>query len=341
MRIGRGTFLLLLLAAASASLLVLNRFHNRHAEYFFGFAENQETEMNVVEDARIMTVRVRAGESVRAGDTLLVLGIPDLDREIGQEALDRAGGIARGEVWRTELLYRIEAVRSQMAARRKALEDLQRIWDSERELQRRQLALLGLAGRDTLAQRNAWLAHQAEIESMKDALAKDSLELASLHAALAKGEVPLRIGLSKQEVDRERLLARQREQVLTAPADGQIGAIHGRVGEYRAAFSPLITFYEPHPSLVKGFVHESLLVGVALGDELEIGSVARPEHRCTGKVIGLGTRVVEIPERLRQFPEVPVYGREVLVSIPRENEFLQKEKVRLLLSGPSTPRHGG
>ncbi|HRW74331.1 MAG TPA: hypothetical protein P5563_00425 [Saprospiraceae bacterium] len=57
----------------------------------------------------------------------------------------------------------------------------------------------------------------------------------------------------------------------------------------------------------------------------------RTELSCRGQVVALGTRVVEIPERLRKMPEIKTYGREILVAIPPANEFLQKEKVQLFL----------
>jgi hypothetical protein len=52
----------------------------------------------------------------------------------------------------------------------------------------------------------------------------------------------------------------------------------------------------------------------------------------------LGSRIVEIPERLRKNPDLKTYGREVLIAIPPSNLFLQKEKVILnLLKKTSRP----
>ena len=55
-------------------------------------------------------------------------------------------------------------------------------------------------------------------------------------------------------------------------------------------------------------------------------------------ITGLGSRIVEIPDRLRKNPDLKTYGREVLISIPPTNFFLQKEKVILnLLKSTSRP----
>jgi len=48
-------------------------------------------------------------------------------------------------------------------------------------------------------------------------------------------------------------------------------------------------------------------------------------------VTGFGTRITEIPNRLSKIPELTMYGREILVSIPPKNDLLQKEKVRVQL----------
>jgi len=89
------------------------------------------------------------------------------------------------------------------------------------------------------------------------------------------------------------------------------------------------SFYEENPTLVKGYVHESLIVLVNIGDSLTVTSTLRPQNIINGAVIGLGSRIVEIPERLRKLPTIKTYGREVIISIPKENTFLQKEKVSI------------
>ena len=47
--------------------------------------------------------------------------------------------------------------------------------------------------------------------------------------------------------------------------------------------------------------------------------------------MGMGSRIIEIPDRLRKNPTFKTYGREIQVEIPSDNQFLQKEKVILKL----------
>ena len=101
------------------------------------------------------------------------------------------------------------------------------------------------------------------------------------------------------------------------------------LSENVSSFNTLISFYERNPTLGKGFVHENLILQVNVGDTLIVTSSLHPQHTSMGIVGGLGSRIVEIPSRLRKMPEIKTYGREVLIEIPPNNPFLQKEKVIL------------
>lgn len=90
-----------------------------------------------------------------------------------------------------------------------------------------------------------------------------------------------------------------------------------------------MTFYEPHSGIIKGFVHEDLTLEVEIGQSFSILSLKDERINYPGKVIGLGSRIVEIPSRLRKIETVKAYGREVLIEISKENSFLQKEKVSI------------
>ena len=65
---------------------------------------------------------------------------------------------------------------------------------------------------------------------------------------------------------------------------------------------------------------------VSVGDSLEVRSGANGgRSRVHGVVVGMGSRIVELPLRLRKVPEILVYGREVTIRIPEKNGFLLGE----------------
>jgi len=108
-----------------------------------------------------------------------------------------------------------------------------------------------------------------------------------------------------------------------------IGNIYCKEAEHVPAYKTLLSFYEPHSALIRGFVHENMTLSVDIGHRFTVSSLKDETITYEGKVVGLGSRIVEIPVRLRKMEQVKTYGREVLVSIPKDNLFLQKEKVAM------------
>jgi len=155
------------------------------------------------------------------------------------------------------------------------------------------------------------------------------LEIKEFKNQLYSKDNPYDIRIRKLQNDLVYYDANAEQIPILAPTDGLIGNIHVMESENVSDFNSLISFYEENPTRVKGFVHESMILHVNVGDTLEVVSSLHPENRCLGVVSGLGTRIVEIPERLRKNPQIKNYGREVLIEIPAENNFLQKEKVIL------------
>lgn len=326
----RSIYLVVFLLVGMLILWLLNRQHNRHTEYFYGFAENQETEMNLEEDVQIIDIQVSEGQAVAKGDTLMEVRMADLDyrlEKVDHETLDLQ---ARERIWQSDMRARILQKTESLERQRqeRALKIAQ--WEANLAFQKEILSSVGKQTEEPIATPLA-LERQRMLSSLQAGITADSMEISELHEELRIGITPFRIQREKQVTERDWLLVRKENMIVTAPYDGLVGNIHGRIGEHLSSFSTLVTFYEQHPTLVKGYVHESLLLQVRMYDSLDVVSLVRPELSCRGQVVALGTRVVEIPERLRKMPELKTYGREILVSIPRKNEFLQKEKVQLFI----------
>jgi hypothetical protein len=158
-----------------------------------------------------------------------------------------------------------------------------------------------------------------------------NLELQQLSIELREVSNSNKIQKKKLEYEKEYFQKEEKKLQILAPSDGLIGNLRCKEGEHISSFNTLISFYQQNPTIVKGFVHENLILHVQVGDTLEVTSSLHPAHTVMGTVSGLGFRIVEIPERLRKRPEIKTYGREVLIQIPPDNPFLQKEKVVLNL----------
>jgi multidrug efflux pump subunit AcrA (membrane-fusion protein) len=132
------------------------------------------------------------------------------------------------------------------------------------------------------------------------------------------------IGLEKQL---EHLVKQQDQSIRYAPLDGVITSIHYRVNESVAPFQPLLSFSSKEPNLIFGFVHENHISDISSGAKVQVASVAGTPRTIQGEVVSLGNRITLFPERLQSTSGLPTWGREVVVAIPSQNEFLMGEKV--------------
>ena len=158
------------------------------------------------------------------------------------------------------------------------------------------------------------------------------VQIAKLKKELKSYNNPLQVQIEKLESELELLMNEKSELLIYAEVSGIVGSVFYKEGEKIPPFSTILTIDERTPSVVKGFIHEGLVISLNLGDSIEVYSTLHPEINTTGTVVGMGSRVVEFPERLRKYPEYKLWGREVQVKIPPNNSFLQGEKVVLTLA---------
>ncbi len=299
--------------------------------FFYGFAENKETEINHDKDIYIEQILVVPGQQVLAGDLLMLVSRAEVDVALARSETDLAYIDKELELKKKRLLDRIELIET-MKANRLEFFDLQ-IQEYEAQLATHNSLLekLGLEQESSSEVKTRPLEEkikQIELKKIQEK-AEAQIEVSQLEEQINDLKWPAIQEKKKIEQQKSFVELQQGQLKIVAPENGIIGNILCKEGENIQSFRTLINFYKPQPTLVKGFVHESQLLEVDMGDELEISSTTNPDMTIRGKVIGLGNRIVEIPERMRKMPEVKTYGREILIRIPQDNPFLQKEKVSL------------
>jgi multidrug resistance efflux pump len=303
---------------------------SRTTATFYGFAENKETSINLDQDLLVHKIHVKSGQFVAKGTLLLEVSRVDLGFKMNELTGDLAQ-IEASEAWRVaDLRTRMDEVRALKAEKIGNLQASIRVAEAEMALQQRLVRDLKTVQADTTNTNHPAKAKIAALgEEMRLVAEPYDREMASLEKALALSgrSDQTKVDRIKKEVD----LFKQEEGRLKiyAPSDGLIGNIMCKEGENISSFNTLIAFYEQHPNTVIGYVHESLSLRITVGDSLHVVSSLHPNERLKGRIVGLGHRIVEIPERLRKIPELRTYGREVMIEIPTQNNFLQKEKVIL------------
>jgi len=308
----------------------LNSHLSKEVVIFYGFAENKETEINFNYPVAIGDIKVRPGEHVKANTPLLTI-YRIKSKEVLEDAPFKIAELrSKEKIWRTEKLNDIATIKAKATI---AVEKLEA--DKERILEDKQENLSLLKDLKTIPD-SLYIDHpidseiariDKEISLLK---ASHTTQIEAIEKELAIQKNPYQIEINRLQAEQQFQDATQKQQFdLTAPFDGLVGNIQCKEGEHVPSYKTLITFYEPNPTIVKGFVQEDLLLHVAARDSFIVRSTKQADLFCYGEVIGLGSRIVEIPERLRKLMDVKTYGREVLVAIPATNPFLQKEKVIL------------
>ncbi|MEM6841065.1 MAG: hypothetical protein AAF632_02460 [Bacteroidota bacterium] len=322
------------LSLAILGVVLANIFFNQQKNTisFYGFAETNETAINYNHSVMVNEIHVMPGQYVNKGDILLSISRIKSKESLPNQPYSISELRAEEETWQREKEYDIDVIK---AERKLKLENLnQELSELEKKLQHRESILRelstlndGQSGHQSLS--NKIEAIKKERKLLEDAYA---IQIKALENQKVRGNNPYK----EQIIHLEAELAFNEEHRIqpiqvVAPTDGIVGNLHCKAAEHVLSFRPLLSFYEPHPTLIKGYVHEDLSLKVLVADSFLIRSVKDPTVCYKGLVTGLGSRIVEIPERLRKIPEYKTYGREVTVQIPPENTFLQKEKVALEL----------
>jgi multidrug resistance efflux pump len=297
---------------------------------FYGFAENQETEINYNYPVVVEKIFVKPGQKVYKGDTLARLYRQERREDLQDEEYKIAVLKAEEALWREKKLNQLKDL--EMEHNRKiAIVDAE-ISEINEKLNYKNNLLNNL--QSITIDSNSYSPLNNELDKLEtqkvNYIASYNQTILGIKKELAKGIYPYesRISLLNAEKNFDEA-QKQQKIVVLAPNDGLIGTISCKEEEHIPSFKTLLTFYEPHSYIVKGYVHEDLILEVNLGDNFRVASLKDEELSYDGKVIGLGSRIVEIPSRLRKIPDFKTYGREVLVEITSDNQFLQKEKVGL------------
>ncbi|MBL7817346.1 MAG: efflux RND transporter periplasmic adaptor subunit [Saprospiraceae bacterium] len=322
----------LVLPALAYGIYKLSLNFDHQAETFFGFAENKEMQINLEHPLMVNRIAVTPGQAVKKGDLLLEVTRVELDLKLSDVAHNISELEARTHISRAELQSNINRLKAQ---RTEKMSDIQsQIHAIEAEIALNEMLVKDLKSvkvSDTNPLSNP---SQLKINALKEELRLVvqplDIEIAHLENEL-KGQNPMQVEINRLKTQRDFIVKEQKRLSIYAPSDGLVGSIHCKEGENISSFTTLISFYEKSPNMVVGYVHESFIVQVNIGDSISVVSSLHPTEKCRGKVLGLGHRIVEIPERLRKIPEMKTYGREILIQIPSDNQFLQSETVVLNL----------
>lgn len=313
---------------APALVLVLyylsNQFSLSHDEYY-GEAEARQTEINLDQDVLVKAIYAETGQKVKKGDTLLVAENKDVNENIEQLDFQRKGAEAEMALEKAGTDAKIFELQQEKQTKLAELQTKYNTARAEVDFFRR------LAGNQTKTTTTEH-PNQALLTSLQEEMKKTGEEYDRQIDHLRKMKQQRgRYTWTKEQLARSRKHLQQHQQafIVTAPYDGIVGHINVRQGEHVESYTSLITFMEPNPSEVKGYVPEKYTVNIRVGDTVAVVSKYHPEKMNFGIISAVGNRVVEIPEKFSKLPDMKTYGIEVFIRIPLPNPFFQKEIIRV------------
>ncbi len=157
---------------------------------------------------------------------------------------------------------------------------------------------------------------RSEIKSLLD----DSKEISPKGSSLSLDIESVKKELEFAQAQKDHLL-------IFAEKSGVVGAVNFKSGQTVPPFTTLLSILSQKPDTIKAYIHENVYSQIELNQEMMLASISDKRKKFSGTVISIGSRIVEMPERLTNSPLIKVWGREVIVQLNETNTFLMGEKV--------------
>ncbi len=306
---------------------------NHYAEVmvFYGFANNHEININLENSAKVKSINISPGQRVSKGDILIQVTRSSIAVSQSDINHDISKLESQYHLWESGLKNSLRTLRAQKIEQKNKLENA--ISKLESEMKINQTLIKDIESIDQVKDHNGSNPRKIQLEGLKEDLRLSmniyNSEIRKIQKELMNEDNPIKIQVAKLGNNLEFVNEEESNLNITAPNDGVVGSILCKIGENIPAFSPYLTIYEEVPTHVKGYVLERMIPNIETWDSIKVQSVSHSELSITGVVSGMGSRIIEIPSRLRKNPNYTTYGREIEIRIPPQNPFLQNEKVIL------------
>jgi HlyD family secretion protein len=276
----------------------------------------------------IVTLKVKAGDTVKKGDVVAVLDSPDLTEELKREQ-------AGFEQLQAEVSHQaILAKKEKLAAQRDADQaEIERV-SAQRTLERIQNAgELGVVGK---------------IEYMKAQDAVRSADIRSKHAAAAavleNEDVGVELKTKESQLERQRLMVEGLKRKvdalqMRAPVDGFVGTLSVSDRSAVAINAPLMTLVDLSVLEVEVEIPETYLADLGLGMRVEM---TVGEAKAVGKLSAISPEVVknEVLARVR-FDGAQPEGLRQSQRVSARLLIEEKSNVLMVARGPFVESEGG
>lgn len=325
-------------AGLGAVLLGITYYYQNEPTTFYGIADTKETIINSDAPVEIKKISVVQGQAVKVGDTLAILDRPELSIKLN-EIVHLLSEYKMRKKDETNLSLS-EKRRIQAEANEKTNEIKAQIRELEAQYEMNKNLVATLRGvKNKEIGSDDSLSHPilAQIKGLKVLLESASnpanIEIERITRKLMNGnEDPLEVQVQRLTDELALLQKEQQKLIMIAQIPGMIGSVNFKEGERVSPFDTIVTLHAAAPSYIKGYIHENVYSQVKVSDTVTIKPVSDTKQGIDGTVVGVGSRIVDYPERLRRRQDIPIWGREVIIKIPENNTLLLGEKVLISVS---------
>jgi multidrug resistance efflux pump len=317
-------------AAILACLWIARDFQGMQGSTFFGIAETEPRVLNFDHDLSVREVFIKAGDKIKAGDTLAIFHRAELDEDEFFQQREMLANETSRAAERAILEKEKEVVQARLNVELRELAiDLKLLETEDSIMMVYKGSLYGQSApqeNKVIKERIAGLKEQMEdlrLQAAEEFLVLSAKinateQLAAVKANKLKGE------LTMIDTERGRL-------VLTSPINGYVEDVYFSVNALIPAHKDLVKINPEAPNKIIGFIHEANEVPLSVGSRVEMASFNRPGIVSNGLIVGVNPKMTELPLRLRKFIDLRSWGREVYISIPDTNSFYISEKVNIAL----------
>ncbi len=280
---------------------------------------------------RVVEIYVMPGQKVAPGDLLVKVERPDLILDLERKDNDLERLVIEKDIIESKYEEKQKSLKlnkeQKLQKIQAEIDQLQLIVDNNQKLSTQ---FGNLTGYSDTVQNYGNTYYEIELNALRKEIdfinSEYNREKEASYSLFTREVKSLQIREDELKEEMRALEEEENQQVKRAEINGTIGSISAQTGELLSPYTTILSVYELNPSVIRAVMNEGYHYDAAVGQTVIVESTNRRYH-IEGKIMEVGSRIIEYPNRLKANEGVRMYGRELFINIPKENNFLNGERV--------------
>ncbi|MCB0494965.1 MAG: HlyD family efflux transporter periplasmic adaptor subunit [Cyclobacteriaceae bacterium] len=328
----KGKLFYLFVLAAAATLIAVSFSAVNRSSAIMAVVESQKIALSYHKPVTIEAIHVSAGQKITKGQLLLEVDRPDLNLDTEKLLTRKNKEIVNKSVIKSTYESRLELLKIELNGKTTRLNtEIGRLESEIATKSSIHQKINSLAGDQTnptgsLSNDPDSILLQSYKQERNQVIQHYQTEKRRLELAFSEEMKVSELELSLIDQEIAELKVEAGELKKYAPFNGTIGSVNAQLQEIVPPYETILSIYEERPTTIKAYISNNSEFHLAVGDDILIESSTR-KYEIHGTVIEIGSRIVSY-QNPGSIPGLPdLYGREVFIQLPPENEFLYGEQV--------------